>query len=113
MSRELRREAWERRRERELLDEKRKEFALDLRAVAGSAEGRRFLRWLLAEGNLLCVDYQPGLAGAYAAGKKAAALAVADHLRRTATRDVFLDIVFPEGETADADFHSACGEEAL
>lgn len=112
MSRELRDEARQRRRERELLERKREEFAGDLRAIAVTVEGRRFLRWLLEQGDIFRGGYQPGESGAYAAGKKAAALDLLDRLRRSLPHDAFTAIVLPEADSAaTAPPESAGGEE--
>lgn len=98
MSIELRRQEQERRLERELLDKKQEEFAIDLRAVAQTSEGKRLLAWMVGQGNIFRDDYAPGDAGAYAAGKKAAALALARLLREALARDAFLAVVVPEDE---------------
>lgn len=96
MSEELRNETRQRRRERELLAQKREEFARDLRAVATNAEGRRFLGWLLERGGIFRADYLPGVAGAYAAGKKAVALELWDRLRTDLPQETFVAIALPE-----------------
>lgn len=104
MSRELRAEAHWRRHEREALDRKREEFARDLRAVATTAEGRRFLGWLLERANLFRNDYLPGTAGAYAAGQRAAALELWERLRGALPRDAFMAIALPEeADAGDGD----------
>lgn len=103
MSRELRREANERKRERELLDKKQEELAADIRALADSAEGRRIFHWLLEQGNIFRGDYEPGVRGAYAAGKKAAALELWHKLQECLARTDFIAIALPAMHTHTAE----------
>ncbi|MCD8351435.1 MAG: hypothetical protein LUC93_12580 [Planctomycetaceae bacterium] len=97
MSMELRLEARKRERERELLRKREAEFAGDLRAVAAHAEGKRLLRWLLAQGELFSLDYLPGTAGAYQAGKKATALRLWHLLRDLLAPNAFAEIALAAG----------------
>lgn len=109
MSMELRLEARQRERERELLRKREAEFAVRLRALASREDGKRFLRWLLEQGNIFSPDYLPGAAGAYQAGKKATALNLWRLLRDALDPAAFAEIALdgePElpddgGEDAD------------
>ncbi|MCD8138448.1 MAG: hypothetical protein LUE17_01480 [Planctomycetaceae bacterium] len=106
MSMELRLEARRREQERELLRKREAEFAADLRAVAAHAEGKRLLRWLLAQGELFSLDYLPGTAGAYQAGRKATALKLWHLLRGLLAPNAFAEIALAS-DRGDSDPEAA------
>ena len=96
MSRELRNEAVERERERERRDERELAFAEDLRALAGTAAGRRFFRWLIDQGNLFADDYAPGPLAGYQAGLKAVPRRLWRRLEDALPPEAFIAIVGKE-----------------
>lgn len=81
MSREVREEARRREEERRELARRRERFAGDVRRLAGQPEGRRFLRWLVEQGDVFADDYQAGPAGAYRAGRRSLVLGLLRRLR--------------------------------
>lgn len=95
MSQELRLAAREQRREQETLRRKREELSADIRTLAGSPEGRRFFQWILDRGNIFRTDYEPGVRGAYEAGKKAASLELWHILHECLPRSDFLKTALP------------------
>lgn len=92
MSIELREEARRREAEQEAVRKEREEFALDAGAVAARPEGARLLARLLAWGGIFRPEYEPGVAGAYRAGRKASALELWNVLREVLPRDRFVAI---------------------
>lgn len=102
MSMELREEARRREREQREIRESRERLALDIRSVASRPEGARLLAWLVGLGGIFRADYLPGPDGAYAAGKKAAALDLWHLLREALPRDAFVAIALGGDDNRDA-----------
>lgn len=98
MTQELREEARRREEERETVAKRREEFVRDLRLLASQTEGRRFLRWLIDQGDIFAEDYQPGDLGAYRAGVKALPLRLWRLLADTLSEDDFASVVLGRGE---------------
>lgn len=95
MSKELRLEIARRKQEQLSLQHKQETLAADIRSLTETPEGQRIFHWLLEQGNIFRMDYEPGIRGAYAAGKKAAALALWHKLKSCLSHANFVALAFP------------------
>lgn len=96
MTMELREEARKREEERNLAEEKRKEFTRDIRRLASLPEGERLFRWLLEQGGIYQIDCPQGFSGAFRAGRRAFALTIWHVLRTNLDTRRFAAIALPD-----------------
>jgi hypothetical protein len=83
-------------RERAELDIKSRQEASDIRAVAATPEGRRFLRWLVNHGGIFSGDFSPSSNNAFNDGRRSVSVAVWNRLREHAERKDFIEICMGE-----------------
>ncbi len=107
MTQELRDEARRREAEQAALARKREEFSRDIRELGGRAEGRRFFRWLIQQGDIFAEDYQPGAVGAYRAGLRTFALRIRRIFRELLPPEIFASVAEGAEEEREAESETA------
>ena len=77
-------------------EQEKARFALALKSVAATADGKRVLSWIIAQGKIISDEFTPSAQHAYNSGLKAVPVRLWQKLREHAIREDFIDICIGE-----------------